>query len=240
MLYTVDYTSAQKAHQAKLAFAVQLCVFELCRTSETPTFATLTFADNITDKAEAEIRWGRLRERLRRRCPNLRGVGVWQRQSRGAWHLHLVLDRYIDINWLRPAAQSCGFGSFINLRFVKKFDGFRDMGGPMKVAKYIARYVTRDERGPEDKGVRVVCFISRDARVASTRFGWAAGISQLWRYGRAEFYNIFGHAPSGGEYGLCVRLGWELLTEEQQARLVETSQSVRRWADPEHYPPDPF
>jgi hypothetical protein len=239
-MQTIDYTSAQKAHQSKLAFVVQLCVEELCRESETPVFATLTFAENITEKSEAEVRWARLRERLRRHAPLLKGVGVWQRQSRGAWHLHLVIDRHINIHWLRPAAQACGFGSFINLRFVKQFDGFRDMGGPVKVARYISRYVTRDERGLEDKGVRIVCFISREARIASTRFGWAAGLSQLWRYGRAEFYSIFGHAPTSGEYQLCVRLGWELLDDDQKHRLVDTSQSVRRWADPLRFPPDPF
>lgn len=240
MLATIEYSSAQLAHQAKLAFAVSLCVEELCRESETPVFCTLTFADNVTEKAEAEIRWGRLRERLRRHCPNLKGVGVWQRQSRGAWHLHVVLDRQISIEWLRPAALASGFGSFVNLRFVKAFDGFRDMGGPRKVARYIARYVTRDERGIEDKGVRIVCFINREARIASTRFGWAAGVSKLWRFGRAEFYSIFGHAPSGAEYNLCVRLGWELLDNDEKKRLVETSTSVRRWASPELYPPDPF
>jgi len=240
MFDTLNFSTAQRAHQAKLAYAVQLCVEELCRESETPVFATLTFAENITSKSEAEVRWGRLRERLRRRYPNLKGVGVWQRQSRGAWHLHLVIDRQLDINWLRPAAMACGFGTFINLRFVKKMDGFRDMGGAVKVARYIARYVTRDERGIEDKGVRIVCFIGRETRIASTRFGWAAGLSQLWRYGRAEFFTIFGCAPSAGQYGLCVRLGWELLSAEEQERRHLTSASVRRWANPDDYPPDPF
>lgn len=236
----LDYSSAQKAHRSKLAYAVQLCVEEVCRGSSSPIFATFTFAENITSKAEAEIRWGRLRERLRRRHPNLHGVGVWQRQSRGAWHLHLVLDRMLEITWLRSSALSCGFGTFINLRFVKKMDGFRDMGGPIRVARYIARYVTRDERGLEDKGVRIVCFIGRGTRVASTRFGWAQGLSQLWRYGRAEFFSIFGHPPGPGEFNLCVRLGWELLSAEEQQRLHLTSASVRKWADPDEYPPDPF
>jgi len=240
MLQTVNYSSAQKSHQWKLAFVVQVCVQELCLDSERPTFATFTFKDNITDKGEAEMRWGRLRERLRRRAPTLKGIGVWQRQSRGAWHLHIVFDRQISIEWLRPAALECGFGSFINLRFVKEMCGFRDMGGALRVSRYIARYITRNERGPEDKGVRLVCFVNRESRIASTRFGWAQGVSQLWRYGRAEFFQIFGHAPTGDEYMLCVRLGWELLDGEERERLLASSRSVSRWHNPDRFPPDPF
>jgi len=223
----------------KLAYAVQLSVEELCRTSANPTFGTFTFQDNVEDKGEAEIRFSRLRERLRRAKPTLRFVGVWQRQERGAWHVHLVIDRQLDITWLRPIAIECGFGSFINLRRIKPTPGFRDMGGGRKVAQYISRYVTRDERRPEDKGVRLVCWMG-GAKVCNQRFAWANGLQALWRRGRGLFYEMFEYIPEPAEWWIVVRMGWELMTGEEQERAVSQSLAIRRWWDPEHWPPDPF
>lgn len=219
----------------KLSYAVQLSVAELCRLSKSPVLATLTFAENVVDRVEAEKRYRRLKERLRRRFLSLNAVGVWQRQARGAWHLHLVLDRCIAIEWLRPQAVACGFGTFINLRRIGAA-GFRQLG-PDRVARYISRYVSRDL--PEgDKGARLVAYIG-NARRCTVRFGWANGVSKLWRAGRGIFFELFGHTPDFDSYWFVVRLGWETFSSDEKDLMLQ-SRGVRSWWDPDRYPPDPF
>lgn len=246
MLTFIDYNTAKLNHRGKLIFVVQWCIQEVVRlglaSGFLPIFATLSFHENITSKAEAERRWANLRARLRRQCPDLRGVGVWQRQERGAWHLHMVFDREISVDWLRLSAVSCGFGPQMKLRWIQGArPGFRDMGGAVRTARYITRYITRDERGEEDKGVRVVCFVKpKESRSANTHFGWASGMSQVYRIGRGEYLNIFGELPRRENYDLVCRLGWELIEPERQEILYNASSGVRRWLDPSRYPPDPF
>ena len=51
---------------------------------------TLTFAENITEKAEASRRFNSLRTALA--GLGIRSyIGCWERQTRGAWHLHLFV-----------------------------------------------------------------------------------------------------------------------------------------------------
>lgn len=246
MITFIDYQRAKLNHRAKLIYLVQWCIQEVVRLGirdgYLPIMATLGFHENITSKAEAERRWANLRARLRRHIPDLRGVGVWQRQERGCWHLHIVFDREISVDWLRTVALACAFGPQMKLRWIQGArPGFRDMGGAVRAARYITRYITRDERGEEDKGVRVVCFVNpNESRSGSTRFGWASGMSQVYRIGRGEYLNIFGELPSRHDYDLICRLGWELMEPDRQQILYENCGGVRRWLDPEKYPPDPF
>ena len=222
--------------RAKLSYAVHVAIAEIARTSRFPTFATFSFAENVTDKAEAAVRWRRLKERMKRKLPDIRMVGVWQRQERGAWHLHVVADRYLDIHWLRPAALECGFGPQLNLKpiTVPGSRGFRQ-NDPRDVARYITRYITRDCES-EDKGVRLVDYTG-SARRVTVAFSWYKGISRLWRLGRQVWSDIYGvERPTFEAYWFVVRLGWEVLSEGQQREVLEGSDAVSRWWDPERYP----
>jgi hypothetical protein len=220
----------------KQRFAVKLAVEELFRTAKFPVFFTLTFAENITDRAEAERRWRRLRERIRRKKSGLRFVGCWQRQSRGAWHLHLVVDDFLNVQWLRPAAIECGFGPQMVLKPMNK-PGFRRANAKY-VADYVSRYIIRDlsDRG-DDWKVRLPVFGGPGARVAVCRFGWARGISKLYRLGREWWSELFApEQPTFEDYWFIVRLGWQSLLAEEQALLLKESEAVVRWWDPERYP----
>lgn len=234
-------------HRKKLAWAVCQSVQHLLSTRVgVATFATFTFQENITDKKEAAKRWRRLKERLRRDS-ELRGVGVWQRQKRGAWHLHYVFDRYIDVHWLRPAAMECGFGPFVNLRIVE------DIPAPQgktwsrfRVINYMTRYLTRDldqcssgDKHPDgdehpDKNVRVVDYMMR--RVCTTAFAWTKGFSFLWRVGRQAWADLFGGLPDLDDREFILRLGMHALSEDQRVRVLETSDAVARWWNPEAFP----
>lgn len=222
-------------HRAKLRYAVELAVCEICRTAKHPTFDTFTFAENLTDKREAARRWRRLKARLKRHYPGLRGVGVWQRQERGAWHLHYLFDRFLPIVLVREWAQVCGFGPMLNMRPVKEAPGFRAWT-IQRVARYVSRYITR-EVSKGEPCVRLVDYTG-DSREATTAFRWAHGLGYLWRQGRQVWSDIHGGfaLPTFEDFWFVVRLGWEILSEDEKANALATSDAVAKWWYPERNP----
>jgi hypothetical protein len=223
-------------HAAKIAYAVALGISEIVRTSQSPILATFTFKENVTDMHEAKRRWHCLRERIKRRYGRVRGVGVWQRQERGAWHFHCVLDRFFDIGWLREAALATGFGTFVDLKFIRPRNGFNFIGGKA-VAQYLTRYMVRD-LSDGNQGERLVTYLG-DGRVGSSRFGWARGMALLYRLGRPLYFELFQRIPRFEEYWLIVRIGWESLDSLVQCAMLERYRGVRKWwyGDQD---PDPF
>lgn len=237
---TIEEARASQAasrarHGKKVAFCVALAVEDIVRKSRVPILATFTFKENITDMVEAKRRWHRLRERIKRRYGHVKGVGVWQRQARGAWHVHLVLDRFYDVGWLRDNAVECGFGPFVDLKFIRYRPGFHCLSGKT-VAMYLTRYMTREDS--EGNGARTVTYLG-DARIGSCRCSWARGMSSLYRHGRSHFFEIFERAPYFEEYWMVVRLGWEFLDPLVQDAMLDRYPGVRKWWYGD-FDPDPF
>ncbi len=81
---------------------------------------TLTFAENITEKAEASRRFNSLRTALA--GLGIRSyIGCWERQTRGAWHLHLFVALARPVRNQPSAgilhvatALKCGAGEFLS------------------------------------------------------------------------------------------------------------------------------
>jgi hypothetical protein len=237
-------------HRGRLAYAVELGVAEIVRTSKSPTFDTFTFQDNLTDKKEASRRWRCLKARLKRKYEGLRGVGVWQRQARGAWHLHFVFDRRLDVNEVRLMAIDCGFGAQLNMRAIGDLPGMKSGWTPIRVARYLTRYITRDI-SEADKGVRLADYCG-DSRKATTAFRWMKGISRLYRLGCLHLFGAECDWREGRPRVWCterecwespfeamwvlVRMGFNSLTKEEQQQAVQDSDAVAIWLDPGRYP----
>lgn len=229
------------SHQAKAKYAVLKAIEFIAESFTRATFATFTFGENILSKREAAKRWRRLKARLRYRFPDLLGVGVWQRQKRGAWHLHLVVSQRVSIEWLRDAALACGFGSYVNLKAVDIRDRnvFNFDRSPIAGAREVARYITRYlSRGREtcDKGVRVVEYLGREARVQTMRFSWVGGFARLWRAGVAEWFKTWGVRPSYEIFDEVIQLGWDALSAADRSFLLSTSRKVFEWRNPDLFP----
>ena len=60
-------------------------------------FATLTYAENMTDRERLMIDFDRFYKRFRRKYPNTDYLSVIEPQGRGAWHIHLCL-RFNDLD----------------------------------------------------------------------------------------------------------------------------------------------
>lgn len=221
------------AYKAKLAYVVHLSVHEILREGRFPVFATFTFRENVIDTKEAHNRWRKLKERIRRRWRDQAGIGVWQRQHRGAWHLHYVFKCYMQVAELREMALACGFGPFVNLRHVA---GGNAAWTTSRVVKYLTRYVTR-EMSETDKGVRVVDRLGK--RNATARFSWANGFAFLFRKGMAAYNDVFarelGPVCVFEDYWFVIRLGFEWCSLDERDRVLR-SDSVFRWWAPQLVP----
>lgn len=65
------------------------------------SWLTMTFRENITDLARANKELRGLLDYLVKRHPDLRSVVIVEPQKRGAWHFHLLLDDYFDVDEIR-------------------------------------------------------------------------------------------------------------------------------------------
>jgi hypothetical protein len=198
-----------------------------------PVLATFTFKENIVDSLEREKRWRRLKARMLRRWPCLVGCGAWQRQKRGAWHAHIVINQWVEAVELRQMCLDTGFGTFLDLKPVSCRDGFRNMPGSpgqhlWRCCRYVTRYLVRDVG--RDPGERTGIFFGDLARSCTVRFAWTNGLSRLWRIGCREFFDVFGEVPSWRNATFVMRFGWECASAELKAELLK-SQSIKDFLD---------
>ena len=166
-------------------------------------FFTLTFRENLQDLARAKERFEPLGDWLRRH--GVRWVGAWQRQKRGAWHCHLIIDQFVSIVPFRTFAVSRGWGEFLNLVEIKpRGSDVQSHGAWLKAARssvrYLSRYVSRDacENDPGANGMALTLY-GGGTRRGNVKFAWAGGLNKVWRLGCSLWCQIHD------------RHGWELI-----------------------------
>jgi hypothetical protein len=147
---------------------------------------TATFHENITDKAEAQRRLKPIADYLLRRGVVL--LVIWQQQKRGAWHAHILVNRYVDIVGLRQFAVARGWGNQINI--VRVGEG-RSVENTIN---YLCRYLTRDFCGQIPLRVRLVGG-SKENSVGTVKFSWVEGLSRAWRVGAELWSAAYKWAP---------------------------------------------
>lgn len=214
----------------KTVFALSSSIREMCRCHPWATSGSFTFRANVTDLPEAKAALRRLLECVRRRHPDLKFVGVWERQSRGAWHAHWVASSFIEVNWLRSVAIASGFGPQMKLQQVNKVPGFRGTGVEQAV-RYLAKYLTKD-LDSVPRGARLVWYHGAGSRKASVRFAWVGGMARLFRLGRAiycEVFDVISWEAQHAAAGIIVRMGWDMLSPSEKEHALEHSDCVRRW-----------
>jgi len=163
-------------------------------------FLTLTFADHVTELAEAQKRFRSLNTNIISKRYR-RAIGVWERQRSGRIHFHLVVVCHQNIREGFDFGQAeRGIYRSANLALRQEWAFWRKTAPayrfgrtellPVKstadgIARYVGKYVSKhvSARKSEDKGARVVRFIGYKSgqRTASARFSWAEGNGFLWR-----------------------------------------------------------
>lgn len=92
---------------------------------------TLTFKQVLDIKATRK-RWNYLLTLIKRRWPQLCGLRVFEMHKSHGLHVHLVTNRFIDVNEMRLLAIKAGWGRI----HVKRI--------PAERAVYLAKYLSKD------------------------------------------------------------------------------------------------
>lgn len=151
---------AQKAARALKVAAnrAKTAVRRSCKVIGASTLLTLTYRHNEEDLARVKADLKEFNRRLLRLMPDLRFVACFERQQRGAYHIHIATGG-IPASFTRPGVHG------LPVR-VKSFDAIRavwrsvtkERGGnvdvsrrkrhsrstPAKIASYISKYVAKD------------------------------------------------------------------------------------------------
>lgn len=148
--------TAEERHQANLeraAMRAKTRVRHLCKVAGVDTLLTLTYQANMQDWPTLKTHVKEFNRRMKRLIPGWFYVAAFERQQRGAWHVHMAIHR------LPPelsAAAGVKVKSFNVVRAVwRSVTG--DLGGnvdiqarkrnsqraPSRVAAYLSKYMTK-------------------------------------------------------------------------------------------------
>ena len=192
-------------YRAKKRFAVQKDVEGFARQwgEDSCGELTLTFAENITEKAEASRRFNSLRPALFA-LGVLSFIGCWERQMRGAWHLHLLIalahpvrnqpDARVYLQRLRDIICGTAENEHRDGLLVKRGFGYIHLLAPIKktaarFAGYFTSYLTKTWKAlqGEKKRVRLITYSKNVLRCASVHFSWNGPGGINWRRKKRMF-----------------------------------------------------
>jgi hypothetical protein len=111
-----------------------------CKAIGADRMITLTYHENMTDKARLKKDFDAFRRRLSR-LQDFHYVAVAERQKRGAWHLHIAVKGRQNYRVLRSV-----WGRVVGCESVRVHvkNPFREKGLRHKLASYIGKYITKD------------------------------------------------------------------------------------------------
>ena len=175
---------------------------------------TFTFAETLSIK-DTRKRWNHLLTLLKRRWPNLCGLRFFELHESHGLHVHLVTNRWINVNEARGMAMHAGWGRI----HVQKI--------PLERAAYLAKYLSKD-RPPCFRGWRLwagfgnwdwtrvkdLLFNSRFSRIyraCKEWLGWQGNkefFERIKVVARMEFHTVCngwpdGCGPNGTPYQEC-------------------------------------
>lgn len=121
---------------------------------------TITYRENQQDLALCRKHFAAWLRKMRRAIPGFRAVWGFERQERGAWHVHVATDRLpyrLQFRGAKVLSWKVGtalwrdvVGPNNGLCFVGGKDGrFNRYRSPAKIAGYVSKYLTKDHENGE-------------------------------------------------------------------------------------------
>jgi hypothetical protein len=124
----------------KLRFSFECAVVRFCLLYEPDVFLwTMTFKENLQDEVEAKKRFRGVCDLIRRRGGKY--LGVWERQKRGAWHLHLLVNIYFDWTWFQKWLLARGWGEVLRVDRVYSKPDAVGLARWRPLARYLSKYL---------------------------------------------------------------------------------------------------
>lgn len=180
---------------------------------KTVFYWTFTFAELLVDKEVAEARFKPLRDKIARAGGE--ELHFWELQKRGAWHVHLVTDIYLDVNELRPWMVERGWGPIMKVIRVQSPTAWHDghwvktSNDEERLIAYLVKYLTKAfkqaHRWTKAWGG------SSSARTHTTSFRWVPWIrpgAYLFNWGQDLFRQLVGRSPRFCEMTEVLMMGY--------------------------------
>lgn len=179
---------------------------------------TFTFADEVLEKGEAQKRFKPLVDLIRARGGE--HLEFWELHPSGhGWHVHLLTDLYLDVNWLRPWLVRRRWGPIMKVKKVQSrrvwIDGegwVRDDREEARLVRYLCKYLTKAFAAASQ--FKKKCFGgSAQSKIGTTLFKWVPWLnpwSYLYAVGAARFRDHQGRCPRFTEMNLVLRIGYHV------------------------------
>lgn len=103
---------------------------------------TLTYRENIIEKARAWSHFEKFIRLVHTYIPDWLYVCVMERQERGAIHFHIAVKGYQDVTLLRSLWRCVAGDGNIDVSYVKTKKGIQWQR--QKLASYLAKYISKD------------------------------------------------------------------------------------------------
>ena len=172
--------------------------------------------ESLWTKDEAERALKPFRDLCARRGIQL--VFVWEMQKRGSWHPHCLVNRYLDVLWLRSWMVQRGWGPQMRVERVwnpacsgNGIESSRGWIPARRVLLYLTKYLLKG-REPAFSKFKKLFGGSKVAKAGTTKFQWCPwekSGSYLWNAGRGLFLDLYGRPPAWRDMMHTIRLGVE-------------------------------
>jgi len=169
--------------------------------------------ESFRTKTEAEACLKPFLDRVRREGGQF--LVFWERQKRGAWHPHILLNRRLNIAWLRPFMVERGWGEQMFLKYVTvglDSDGRGPRIGAPRLIRYLVKYLTKAQTDDAVEPRKKFFGGTHAAKAGNVQFKWASWFeptAMLFYYGRQLFVELHGEQPGFHAMAYVVRLGVE-------------------------------
>ena len=130
----------RKMNEARARGRAKGTIRKKCLTIGADHLVTLTYRANVEDRERVLHDLGRLRRALSRSGCSMPYVAVLERQQRGALHPHLAVKGFQDVRLLRR----CWYKIVGNGQGQVNVRGPRPGSSPVKLARYLSKYISKD------------------------------------------------------------------------------------------------
>lgn len=192
-------------------------------------------------KTQAEEHFKPFEDWLRRR--GAKHLVFWERQKRGAWHPHVLVNKYCDVKAVRWFMMDRGWGQIMKFKRVVSEGSHNPKGhgesvAPEQLTRYLIKYLTKaytcEPRKKFFGGSRgcLVAPLTGSLEKGEKRvvlWKWNPWLETphgyLYEMGVEPFNVLYGRAPTFCDVRECMRLGYQ----------VADWGSVDPWYDPPSY-----
>lgn len=204
--------------KAKTRYLAEKSLYAFVRRNPCSYFWTNTFkGEGVHDKDEAERRVKPLKDLVRRR--GWEAEYFWEPHPEGhGWHLHWLVNHYIDVNKFRPWMVKRGWGQQMKVERVEASPArvcgntwVSDESCVRRVVLYLLKYITKNVTDQEC-GKKKVWACTRACKTGTVRFSWCRWMkpgAYLHHYGKRLYIELYGKLPKFTDFNLVERLGVE-------------------------------